>query len=530
MKDSNPQKISRRELREKRINDLFDSCRDEVLKQIIGPFGLSPAMFADMDGGNVTTTHNFENGVVATEEDRQRYDQFKKNVESPIDRKEYDKDLPGKRKKMFQNQKPIESAWTGNELPRDGQTHLDHVRSAERNERNPRANLFMTKEERVAMANAPENLVPSESNINQSMGQKDKEDWANRQNRKDKTKTNAEHFGVDMEKLNKAKNTSDKHINKEVLKAQVMKQGTELLSTGAEEAGKNALKQAIGILMYELVNGSYVEVKRISEDPNLKENFVDHLIEGLKNLATRIQSKLDKIFAALASGGIQGFISNFLTYIINNVIKTCAKVVTIIREGITGLWEALKIVVNPPEGMSNIEVARHATKIIAAVITASLGLWFEKSVEGFILSIPFLVPFSSVISPAVTAFLTGTMTALVIYAIESLFDWLESSGTEKIESQILSIEVSAQLLDSSAHMLDIQFKNSKNYQICIDQYQVIEANLVLSASNLDSAIIFGSNSIDIKNRILNTFNSKWPVIANNDNELIGLIENYQLGE
>ena len=69
-----PGSPSRSELKEQRIDALLDSCRDSVLQQIIGPFGLTPAMFDDKAGGNVTTTHNFKDGVVATEADGERYD------------------------------------------------------------------------------------------------------------------------------------------------------------------------------------------------------------------------------------------------------------------------------------------------------------------------------------------------------------------------------------------------------------------------------------------------------------------------
>jgi len=60
---STPEPLSsRRELRERRISELLESCRTQTLAQITGPFGLSPAMFDDKQGGNVTTTHNFEKG------------------------------------------------------------------------------------------------------------------------------------------------------------------------------------------------------------------------------------------------------------------------------------------------------------------------------------------------------------------------------------------------------------------------------------------------------------------------------------
>lgn len=48
------------ELKQQRLQKLFNDCRQQVLSQIIGPFGLSTAMFEDRNGGNVTTLHNFE--------------------------------------------------------------------------------------------------------------------------------------------------------------------------------------------------------------------------------------------------------------------------------------------------------------------------------------------------------------------------------------------------------------------------------------------------------------------------------------
>lgn len=523
-------KPSRREMKEKRIDDLLDSCRDQVLQRIIGPFGLTPTMFNDKDGGSVTTLHNFtkkDEPVFATDEDRQRHEQFIKNVESPIDRLAYDKDFPSKRKEMFKSEEKIISAHTGNELPRDGRMHLDHETPVEKIERDPRANLYMNKEERVAMANAPENLVPSESNINQSMGAKDKEVWANSQSKKDLSKNNAEHFGVDTDRVRHFKDISENHIDAELLKAQVIKQGAELLGTGAEAACKNALRQATGILLHELVSGSFVEIRRLTKEPSLKEEFVDHLIQAIKNVATRIQGKLKKIFESVVSGGVQGFISNLLTYLINCIWTTSAKIVTAIREGMKGLWQAIKLMVKPPVGMSSIEVARQVTKIILSVVTTSLGLVFEESVKTFILSIPLLAPFADTIAPALTAIITGIVTALVIYGIDRMFDWLNASGTEMLEAQMANLKASAEVFEKMGQMLDVQFRNSANYQLCIKQYAEIEANLVSSAASLDWAIYYTDQSISSLTATIKNCDDQFPVFKQMDKELYELLDNYQ---
>ncbi len=518
---------SSRELKKQRMNELLDSCRDEVLKQIIGPFGLNKAMFNDKDGGNVTTLHNFEQGVVANENDKERYDKLLKS-RNDFDRTPYDKDLPKKRKEMFQNDNQINSAYTGKELSRDGKTHLDHVNAAENIERDLKSNLFMTQEQRVKMANSPENLVPCESDINQSMGKKDKIQWAESERKKNDGKTNAESFGVDEKKLRETKNQADQHINTEIAKAQFKKQGAELLQTGLKDAGNNALRQAMGLVLHELVNSSYLEVKRIARDPDLKENFVDNVIEAIKTTISRIIKKSEHIFKSVVSGGIQGFISNFLTFIINNIITTSAKIVTIIREGLKGLWDAIKLITNPPEEMSGIEIARQATKIITAVITTSLGLLFEKSIETFILSIPIFAPLAPIISPVVTALLTGIMTTFVMFGIERFFDWLNDTGTERLNTQIEHMEGSVGLFENMAQMMNSQFNNSQQYQQCSAQYGYIIEDFNQSQQNMSNTITIAESSIqnrDATIQLLHNYVDNFKVI--NENEIDDLLNSLQ---
>ena len=55
-------------LKQQRLEKLFADCQHQVISQIIGPFGLSMAMFEDRNGGNVTTLHNFsreDDGYIA---------------------------------------------------------------------------------------------------------------------------------------------------------------------------------------------------------------------------------------------------------------------------------------------------------------------------------------------------------------------------------------------------------------------------------------------------------------------------------
>jgi hypothetical protein len=192
------------------------------------------------------------------------------------------------------------------------------------------------------------------------------------------------------------------------------------------------------------------------------------------------------------------------------------------------LWEAIKLTVNPPPGMSEIERTRQATKIIATVVTTSLGLLLEKSIESFILSIPILAPLADTIAPALTAILTGIMTALVIFAIDRFFDWLHSSGTEMLDGQIASFEASAVVIDKIALMLGSQFQNSRHYQLCIEQYQQIEVDLAKSAESLERTVVYAEMSISSRQTSIETFERQFPALKRMDDEFDELLQNYQL--
>lgn len=493
------------ELRDERLRQLVDSCQQEVLRQIIGPFGLTPAMFDDKDGGNVTTTHNFEKGITATDYDFARYEAYQNNLNKPIDRKAYDVDLRSKRKKLFQSEEPLISAYTGKELPRDGRTELDHVRSAKSMETNARANLFMNKDERVAVANAPENIVPTEGAINQSMQDKDKVEWSKSLRKNDPGKTNSESFGVNQKKLEETKRRADKHITKELFKSQTKKQGTEILTNGGLEASKNAMRQALGVLLHEFVNGSFNEIKTLLRERDSKENLIDRLVMSLKRVMDRVIRKLKAALDAAIQGGIQGFISNLLTFLINNLITTSKKIVAIIRESMQSLWRAIKLMINPPENMSTLEVTREMTKIIAAVVTTGLGMLMEESVKGFILSIPVLAPIADALATGLTAIMTGIAGALLIYSIDQLFDWLRSSGTQILEAYEKNLEAQAEVIGRMQNLLSLQYDNSRLYKVCEIEYQQIQQAFSKTDFYLEAASISAEISIQSRITMIETF-------------------------
>lgn len=519
-------------LKEQRLEELMKSCRQQILQQVIGPFGLTPAMFdedsrfapesfKDKTGGNVTTQHNFEQGVTATTLDKERYEELVAKKAKTFERNDYNKVLPSKRKELFQKTEAPISAYTGNELSRDVYTNLDHVTAAKNIEMDAAANLFMTKEQRVNMANQDANLVACEERINKSMKDKDKCEWAAQERKADKGKTNAESFGVDEKILEQTVRESERAIERDLLVAQIKKQGSELAMTGAKEAGKNALRQAFGVLLYEFVNGAFTELWRLKstfKDPG----FIDRLIAAFKRVANRVVSKLGAALDAALQGGVQGFISNLLTFLINSVITTSAKVVTIIREGMKGLWEAIKMMVNPPEDMSFDEVCRQVTKIISGVVTISLGMLFEESVNAFFVSTG--VPFAGVVSQVVSGLLTGVITALVIYGLDSLFDRLADKGTDFLQAQEAHLDELQNNLHHMADLLEAQYKNSTLYRTIAESYLNIGMSLETANEATNATNAAYENDIVERDHLLTALSDKKQQYQDKQQELDELMD------
>lgn len=523
------QTLNRTELRNKRLDDLLQSCQDNMLGQVIGPLGLNSAMFNDQEGGNVTTEYNFSKGVVATEEDRNSYDEYQRAKTSSQSRKDYDKAKDSVKSSMVAGKSVVEDSYTGGKLKvGESTTQLDHVVAVNDIETRADAHLFMDRDQRVEMASQEANLKMTNGSINASMQDTEKMKWAAKTSTQDKTRTNAEFYGIDDQLLATAAKDSRDAINKDLQFAQLQKQGKELASAGAEEAGRNALKQAIGIMLHEVVTGMVSELKHYMKEPR-GDDFIDKIIAAFKRVAKRAQAKFKDAGKAGLSGGIEGFASTLLTFLINSLIKTSAKVVSIIREGIKGLWEALKILAKPPEGMSAIEVSRQASKIIAAVITTSLGMAFEESLNAsLIAAVPFLAPIMDILSPIIAGILTGTLTALVIYGLDRFFDWLSSPGTELLETYENNLGAMHANMQNMADWIQSQYQNSTNYQQISQGYLLIECQLGDAQENQSKTIESSTAMLEGQVEFNKKLNNSIISIADTEKDVMDMLAGYIL--
>jgi hypothetical protein len=455
---------------QERFDKLIIDCRKEVINSIVTLFGLGKIVSAyDKVGGNITSTHNFKKGIVSTLEDQSRYEEWQRILNPNENDYDYRVDSNGKIKKITPIQQDREThhdklkdKWkknqykkmtegeivtdgysgkklgtkTNNQIKKDNSIDGEHITSVSEIENDLKNHLFArgkNKEERLAdranLSGHEDNLTLIDGGMNSSKSHSDLMEWANSPISKkhaEKTAnpniTNAEYYELDNQRIQEAYSKSKNHIKSTQLRNQVLKQGKEITSTGAIEASKMGMQQAIGLVMTEFFTALFDEILDIYKN-GFSNGFEDDrffivLKERLKNIAQKIQSKWKEVAIAFKDGFLSGFISNLVTTAINMFVTTGKRVVRIIREGIYSLLRAVKLLTFPPENMNYAEAMHEAKKIIASGLIISLGVIAEEYIDTLIKGSVILEPLSDILTTIFVGAITGLAVTMTVYYID----------------------------------------------------------------------------------------------------------------
>jgi hypothetical protein len=485
--------------------NLLVLCKNTVVETITGQFGLAGMFVQTQDGGNVTTKHNFEKGVTATESDKQKYDTYKVNNDGSRDWQDvrksggYDDPLSRKRKAAFNSQDVIIDAYTGRPLPKDGRAHLDHIVSAKEIENNAANHLFKTPEERAKMATNDKNLAWTEASANQSKSDKAMKEWLDTSDKQGGTKE--KRFGIDRERALKEDTKARRYIKTEITVAAAKKYGSELLSTGGKDAANMAVYSALGVILRDLTQAVFEEIHitfRERGKETLKEIFI-RFKERIGAALADIKAKWKDIFKGSLEAGITTFLSNIVVFIINLFATTLKKIVAMIRAGFVSLCQAVKMLANPPEGMDREEANYQALKILTAGLIGAASLGLSATIEKLLQAIPGLQPLmmfpipsigkeprtvSDILAVALSALAGGLLTTLALY----FMDKCRNAG-KKDKLQI-------QLVAQSGVV--VQYKIAQTWCVMADGYYFLKSEAekaaetfhhmqeTLSASSLDT--------------------------------------------
>lgn len=460
----------KKDFNQERFDKLIIDCRKEVINSIVTPFGLGKILSVyDKVGGNITTTHNFKKGIVSTLEDKSRYEEWQRILNPTESDYTYKVDSNGKIKKITPIQQDREThhdklkdKWkkdqyqkmtegetvtdgytgkklgtkTNNQIKKDNSIDGEHITSVSEIENDLKNHLFArgnNKEERLShrakLSGHKDNLTLIDGGMNSSKSDSDLMEWANSPISKkhaEKTGnpniTNAEYYELDNQRIQESYNKSKNHIKSTQLRNQVIKQGKEIASTGAIEASKMGMQQAIGLVMTEFFTALFDEILDIYKN-GFSNGFEDDrffivLKERLKNIALKIQSKWKDVAIAFKDSFLSGFISNLVTTAINMFVTTGKRVVRIIREGIYSLFRAVKMLIFPPENMTYEEAMHEAKKVIASGLIISLGVLAEQYIDTLITTTGILKPYSDILTTIFIGAITGLAVTMTVYYID----------------------------------------------------------------------------------------------------------------
>lgn len=508
------------DLKQQRLQKLFNDCQQQVISQIIGPFGLSMAMFEDKNGGNVTTLHNFkreDSDYLATESDKKLHAQSKKKYNEVV-RSEYEVKTQEQAKaagfKTWEElrQEKIRQGkddYTNRAVSADGKVEfkdgrtvgvdLDHVVSVKEIHSNSKMHLALGQDTGGSEAdvtrirevvNSSENLALTNASANRSKGEKDLKKWSE-ETRKDGS-TNTENFDLDENLVEKKYKVAKQYINDTANKALLKKQATELLQTGGAQAVQMGMRQALGLLLTELVNGLFNEFKvLIKQGVEAGKTLFEEISQRLSRIIESVVKKIPDAVGQMFQGGVSGFMSNLLTFLINNFLSTAKRFVTLIREGLLGLYRAFKMIFFPPKHMTDDQALQEGLKILTTVVITSVGLLLNETIAAFMATVPFLKPFADQVTPVLIGIITGLLSAFLAYHIDCMFDRYRQSLSEKFIDELMT---NAKLRDDFTNELvtlsETSLGNIKNYSNSINLYQSI--GVILGTAGTTAAATLSS--------------------------------------
>jgi hypothetical protein len=463
-------------------------CKNTVIESITGQFGLASVFVTAKDGGSSTTPHNFDQGITATDGDKQRHETYKANNDGSKKWKEvrkdggYDRGFPTRRTKDFQTRDVIIDGYTGKPLPKDGQAQIDHIVSAKEIESKSTNHLYFDKESRAKLATDESNTTYTAASANQSKGGDPMKVFLDKKTKSGETK--AEKYGIDRDMATSKDDEARRFFQVEMTVAAVKKHSKELIATGGADAAMVAAYTALGAILRELTQAVFEEVHitfRQRGDESLKEigaRFQTRTEALLKNL----KDKWKDILSGGIEAGITAFLSNIVVFIINIFFTTLKKLVAIIRAGFVSLCQAVKILAYPPSGMTKDEANYQALKVLTAGLIGAASLGLNAAIEKLLQAVPglqplmmFPVPFlggepttvSEILATTLSAMAGGLLTTVALYFMD------------KAQNAAKNDKLQIQLVAQSGVVL--QYKISQTWFVLGDAYYFLHTSIAEGA-------------------------------------------------
>lgn len=340
--------------------------------------------------------------------------------------------------------------------------------------------------------------------MNSSKGEQDLLDWAAKVNADDPTKTNAEYYDLDDQEVKaiyrKAKEAVDKKQDAAVLR----KQAGEILVEGSKAAGKLAVRQVLGLVLKDLIQGVVADIRHLVKVGYENLAQLAALAERrVKRSWARIRERWADLLKEGVTAGLSGFLSTVVTLLINAVVTTVKNLVAMIREGVLAFARSVKTIVAPTPGTTYAEIAREVAKILATAVAACVGMALEEVIAKALQAIPVLAPLATYLAPVIAGIVSGSLALLALLAFDQLRATIEFRNRELANVHrgqvvtLLRIKNSMILLDRAHAQMEasrdrmVQEMRETDRQIAASRANAQRSINAYAASVADLQLAFG---------------------------------------
>ena len=389
---------------------LFSQYERVILESLVTSFGLD-GLVRDQHGGDVDTIHSVRQ-VGKDSEMIYKSDEHRRAYEA---RGEYDSAAYHSHAGYRERNRDISEAkragtlvdaYTGENIPRNGKTDLDHVVSAKEIHDDPGRVLAGLRGE--DLANSPENLQPTNRRTNRSKKDDSMDDFLDRR---------GDEYTDEQKTLMRDRDETARKAYESRL-AYTYYRSTDFWTHTATAAGRvgiqMGLRQALGLVLTEVW---FAVRKTFSATGRSLKAMLSDIAAGVRLGIRRAKEKYAQILSRFGEGVVGGILSSLTTTLCNIFFTTTKNMVRVLRQSFASIVQAGKILLFNPDNLPFGDRLLATLKILVAGASVVVGILLSEAVAASGLA---AVPvFGDLLVTFTGVFASGILSCTLLYALDS---------------------------------------------------------------------------------------------------------------
>lgn len=432
--------------------DWVEELNQTFIKSLTTTFGLDFMLLEDKTGGDVDTVHNVRQGIYATEQEKQRYEnRGEYNSAENHTHPNYIK--RGQNDKSAQQQGELYDPYRDAMFSPGESRNLDHIISAHEIHDDP--GRVLAEIGGTDIANMDFNLSSTTETINKSKKDLSTQEFLNKLPEKIETKKQdiaskkkklesmpantpeerqkkrqladeirkgeeriKELESIDSEAMleadRKARELYDQEINIAYYTSSKFLKNTSIAALN--QGVRMGARQALGIVLAEVWFELKEQLPKIYEQ--CKENFdlqkfLAKIGKTIANIWQRVKRRFSDLLESFKDGAIGGIFSSLSTTVMNIFMTSTKLIGKLIRETWNSLVQAAKLLFFNPDSLPPGDLLREVLKILSFAAATFAGTMIHHQLAALS-----SIPFGDLLASFLSAFATGLMTVGMTFVLE----------------------------------------------------------------------------------------------------------------